>query len=114
MSAPILYGSPRAQQGLIPKTIGNNGRTTTLGYTQRSSVSRYVVPPPPPGIIPYGGLTYAYVSGGRVSGTTMNNSNNIESFDFASVTTSVSGGPISNIAEHSSHSDVSDGFISGG
>jgi hypothetical protein len=44
----------------------------------------------------------------------MNNSNNIESFDFASVTTSVSGGTISNIAEHSSHSDVSDGFISGG
>ena len=48
MSAPILYGSPRAQKGLIPKTIGNNGRTTTLGYTQRSSVNRYVIPPPPP------------------------------------------------------------------
>ena len=115
MSAPILFGSPRAQKDYVsPKTEGIAPRYTDRGYTQRSSVNRYVVPPPPPGIIPYGGLTYAYVSGGRVSGTTMNNSNNIESFDFASVTTSVSGGTISNIAEHSSHSDVSDGFISGG
>lgn len=115
MTTPILYGSGRSQKEfLTPKNSGVNTRNTNFGYLGTPTTGRYVIPPPPPGIIPYGGLTYGYVSGGRISGTGINNTDNVESFDFASVTTSVSGGTRLIVAEHSYHSDISDGFISGG
>ena len=55
MSAPILFGSPRAQKDYVsPKTEGIAPRYTDRGYTQRSSVSRYVIPPPPLPVIATG------------------------------------------------------------
>jgi len=84
MSAPILFGSPRAQKNYInPKIEGVSQRTTNLGYTQAQNVSRYVIPPPPPVNpvdIRWGGENYGYISGKGVP----NSANTIERYSFAS------------------------------
>ena len=69
MSAPILYGSPRAQKNYItPRYEGISTRKTTSGYNQdrSGSVERYVIPPPPPSIDDlFQGNSYGYVIGGN-------------------------------------------------
>jgi hypothetical protein len=84
MSTPILFGSPRAQKGItIPKTIGSNGRTTTLGYKQVESVSRYVIPPPPIAT----GYNYGFLVGNRAPTTPGNWANTaIEQYNFSNDT----------------------------
>jgi len=65
MSAPILFGSPRAQKGYVyPKIEGVSQRTTNLGYTQSQNVSRYAIPPvalPPIAT----GYNYGFLVGSR-------------------------------------------------
>jgi hypothetical protein len=116
MSAPILYGSPRAQQGLIPKTIGNNGRTTTLGYTQRSSVQRYVIPPPPPSIDDvFQGNSFGYVFGGNSPTYPTGFGNTIQKTSFVSDTTAVSSGELTKgVRETNGYSSGTDGYAGAG
>jgi len=84
MSAPILFGSPKAQKNYIrPRFEGLAPRTTPIGYNKDQSVERYVIPPPPPVNpvdIRWGGENYGYITGKGVP----NSANTIERYSFVS------------------------------
>ena len=92
MSAPILYGSPRAQKNYInPKTEGMNSRNTSLGFRQVGSVERYVIPPPPtpfPQTVHQGTIA-SYGFGGFRGGYAPNYPYTVDKMPFASLGTAV-------------------------
>ena len=86
MSAPILFGSPRAQKNYInPKTGGMDSRNTSLGFEQAGSVDRYVIPPPPPPPIA-AGYNYAFVTDKTTGGSYGWDAAYIEKYIFSSDT----------------------------
>ena len=91
MSAPILFGSPRAQKNYInPKTGGMDSRNTSLGFEQAGgNVKRYVIPPPPdpfPQTVHQGTIA-SYGFGGFRGGYAPNYPQTVDKMPFASLGT---------------------------